>query len=201
MILHPLRPPKHINPAAIEFWMEAFDGNNIHQKFEELCYAAGVEPYSRSRVGNSDVRNFLARRRARIVRFINTTDFLAPVVYRRRPVRQVELYPGGFKLTVFVQVNADPTFENWVKAIPLPYRFKRIRQQRRTVLTIDPATTFFVYNPMICERHRWVIGYTINCPMLPHRQHSVTDEQFILNQLWLPVAQARRPINTRPLQI
>ncbi|QDH83607.1 hypothetical protein [Achromobacter phage Motura] len=168
-------------------------------EFIKLCEKAGQRPFTVEDSKNDLILTaFITARRA-IVKFLEKHS-----VHRElksyKVERRVAMTPTGFTLTVDVKCHAvkqDPTF---IYAMGIrqgshpryPAYWKRDLQRN---------LEFFVANEGANLAQRWHYGYVINVDVFPVIPGKFTPsnaelEKFVMNNLYLSVLRAYRPLNS-----
>jgi len=207
---HPLEFPKDFNPHAVDIWFAACANlptdrrlawSTALHNYTEGCERAGLLPLLKDVDINLAIRNYLYKKRHTFVRFLNVTKLMQGRKILRAITREVHVEPYGFSITIEARIREDdPTWYRKLWRLPLGYRFQIQKELGRTVLHLDPGLTVYVRNPMISIPHRWIIGYTIRCPLFPNYDGPLSEDEFILHQLWEPLMNSYRPFKTQPLR-
>ena len=150
---------------------------------------------------NSEILHILRQARIDFVRFIQKNDFFHDIKIRSTH-RKVQLHDSGFVLSVWALVRiTDPKFKQWLGHLKFPghagnQMIPRDANNRYTV-DVSPHLKVYVENDAPGLPERWVVGYEITVPAIPHLEDVTFPsqeqlEQFILDSMWMPLLRSMR---------
>ena len=197
--------PDGFNPDAVEQWLASLGGlpeedrlawRIAVERYQHLCAIAGLFPFLKMNA-NSSVSRFLDRRRSSLVIFLTRNPLLRAGRILKID-RLVDIFPGGFSLTA--RFNMRITDSNFLAKLreTRPQRFSLARQNGSFVCQIAPNLKINVWNASGLSMSRYMISYTVHCPIVPEYDG---DPVAFINHLWDSAIAKRRVLvrNRLPL--